>query len=95
MQIYLLLYLLDRSRASHNFDTILKMRRFMADTTAMISFSFVVGMFIEIVISGLTFGQSLQSRITGIVVNLLTGGLYGKFRDWIFINQKLLTINQH
>jgi hypothetical protein len=50
----------------------------------MITFSWVVGMVVEILISGLTPGQSLQSRFTGMVVNLLTGGLYGKFRDWLF-----------
>jgi len=50
----------------------------------MITFSWVIGMIVEVLISGLTLGQSLQSRITGTVVNLLTGGLYGKFRDRLF-----------
>lgn len=60
------------------------MRKFLADTVAMITFSWVIGMVIEMGIAGLTLGQSLQSRISGVAANLLTGGLYGKFRDWLF-----------
>jgi hypothetical protein len=60
------------------------MRRFLADTFAMITFSTVVGMVIEIIVSGMTFGQSVQARLTAIPVNLLTARLYGMFRDWVF-----------
>lgn len=60
------------------------MRKFWADTFSLIIFSLVIGMFIELVISGLTFAQSLQSRLTGIPINLATGWLYGKFRGWCF-----------
>jgi len=59
------------------------MRRFFVDTFAMITFSTVVGMMIEIFISGMTLGQSMQARLTAIPVNLLTARLYGIFRDWI------------
>lgn len=65
------------------------MRKFLADTFAMITFSWVVGMIIEIGVSGLTLGQSLQSRITGTIVNLLTGGVYGKYRDWLLAKSNM------
>ena len=60
------------------------MRRFFADTFAMITFSTVVGMVIEILISSMTFGQSVQARLIAIPANLLSARLYGMFRDWIF-----------
>ncbi len=50
----------------------------------MITFSTVVGMAIEILISGMTFGQSVQARITAIPINLFTARPYGMFRDWMF-----------
>ncbi len=60
------------------------MKKFVIDTLAMVTFSWVVGMIVEIFISGLTLGQSLQSRVTGTLANVLTGGIYGKFHDWLF-----------
>ncbi|MBI3599772.1 MAG: L-alanine exporter AlaE [Nitrospinae bacterium] len=57
---------------------------FFADTFAMITFSTVVGMVIEILVSGMTLGQSAQARLTAIPANLLTARLYGIFRDWVF-----------
>jgi len=60
------------------------MRRFFADTFAMITFSTVVGMVIEILVSDMTFGQSVQARLTAIPANLLTARPYGMFRDWVF-----------
>ena len=60
------------------------MRRFFADTFAMITFSTVVGMVIEILISGMTLGQSVQARLAAIPANLLTARPYGIFRDWVF-----------
>lgn len=60
------------------------MRSFVADTFAMIAFSTVVGMAIEILVSGMTLGQSGQARLTAVPLNLLTARLYGVFRDWIF-----------
>ncbi|MBI5188923.1 MAG: L-alanine exporter AlaE [Nitrospirae bacterium] len=50
----------------------------------MITFSTVVGMVIEIFVSGMTLGQSAQARLTAIPANLLTARLYGIFRDWVF-----------
>lgn len=55
-----------------------------ADITAMTIFSFVLCMFIEVFIAGLTVFQSLQARGAAIPVNLLTGRPYGCFRDWLF-----------
>ena len=56
----------------------------IADTLAMILFSLVLGMFVEVVISGLTVVQSLTARAASIPVNLLTGRPYGWFRDRLF-----------
>ena len=57
---------------------------FIADITAMIFFSAVLCMGIEIFIAGLTPFQSLQARLAAIPVNLLTGRPYGCFRDRLF-----------
>ncbi len=62
----------------------MRVRQFFADTLAMIIFSTVVGMFIEIVISGMTLRQSVLTRLIATVVNIFTGGLNGLFRDWMF-----------
>lgn len=62
----------------------MKARKFIADTFAMITFSTVVGMVIEILISGMTLGQSIQARLTAIPLNFITARPYGIFRDWIF-----------
>lgn len=59
-------------------------RRSLADTFAFISFAFVTGLFFEIVVTGLSVEQSLQSRIVNIPVNILIATPYGLFRDWIF-----------
>ncbi len=55
-----------------------------ADIIAMTVFSFVLCLFIEVFIAGLTVFQSLQARAAAIPVNLLTGRPYGCFRDWLF-----------
>lgn len=59
------------------------MRRFLADTTAMILFSTCVGMFIEIVVAGLSIKQSALVRLTAIPVMLFAGRPYGIYRDWL------------
>ncbi|MCX4025260.1 L-alanine exporter AlaE [Endozoicomonas sp. SM1973] len=59
-------------------------KRSLADTFAFISFAFVTGLFFEIVVTGLSVEQSLQSRLVNIPVNLLIATPYGLFRDWIF-----------
>lgn len=62
----------------------IKHKTLIADTIAMIVFPFVTSMFLEIVVSGLTFSQSLTSRLLSIPLNLVTGRPYGMFRDWFF-----------
>jgi len=62
---------------------VIHVRRFFADTFAMITFSTIGGMVIEILISGLTIGQSIQARLTAVPANLLTGRPYGIYRDWV------------
>jgi len=63
----------------------------VADITAMIIFSTVLCMTIEIFIAGLTVFQSIQARLAAIPVNLVTGRPYGWFRDRLFV---LLSIDR-
>ncbi|NQZ91726.1 MAG: L-alanine exporter AlaE [Moritella sp.] len=58
-------------------------RNAAADTFAMVVFSFVVGMLIEIFVSGMSFEQSLASRIVSIPVNIAIAYPYGLYRDFI------------
>lgn len=63
-----------------------RLRHAAADTFAMVVYCFVVGMIIEIFISGMTFEQSLSSRLVSIPVNILIAWPYGIYRD-AFIRQ--------
>ncbi len=56
---------------------------FLADTVAMVLFSFGTGMVIEILIAGMTVAQSLTSRVVAIPMNLITARPYGLYRDAI------------
>ncbi|MUK31852.1 L-alanine exporter AlaE [Aliivibrio fischeri] len=58
-------------------------RNAAADTFAMVVFCFITGMFIEILISGMTFEQSLASRTLSIPVNIAIAWPYGVFRDFM------------
>ena len=58
-------------------------KNWLADTIALISFTVVTGMFIEMAIVGMTLRQSLMSRLLCQPVNLTTGRLYGIYRDYI------------
>lgn len=58
--------------------------RTLADTFAMVTFAFVVGMFVETILSGLTLNQSFQSRILAIPLNFIVARPYGMYRDWLF-----------
>lgn len=60
------------------------MKRFMADTVAMVVFSTLLGAFVEIVLSGLEPIQSLWIRLAAIPVMLVTGRPYGLYRDILF-----------
>ncbi len=57
------------------------MRSAVADVFAMVLFGFVAGMAIEIFVSGMSFEQSLASRLLSIPVNILIAWPYGAFRD--------------
>lgn len=54
-----------------------------ADILAMITYSTVIGLIVEIFIAKLTLGQSLRSRATSIPANFLTARPYGLYRDWV------------
>ncbi|ASM97266.1 hypothetical protein AOT11_19320 [Vibrio vulnificus NBRC 15645 = ATCC 27562] len=58
-------------------------RHAAADTFAMVVFCFISGMIIEILISGMTFQQSLASRTLSIPVNIAIAWPFGVFRDWV------------
>lgn len=60
------------------------MRRYFADTFAQIVFSTIVGAFVEILIAGLSFGQSAGVRLAAIPAILIVGRPYGIYRDWLF-----------
>jgi hypothetical protein len=55
-----------------------------ADTFALVTFAFAVGMFVELFLSGLTLQQSLQSRMCAIPLNVIAARPYGLYRDWLF-----------
>lgn len=60
------------------------LKKFFADTFAMVLFSLAIGTFVELVITGLTLEQTFKIRATAIPVSLLIGRPYGFYRDWIF-----------
>lgn len=59
-----------------------KVRNAAADIFAMVVFSFITGMMIEIFISGMSFKQSLASRTLSIPVNIVIAWPYSMFRDY-------------
>jgi len=60
------------------------MKRYLADTFAMVVFSTMVGAFVEVVITGLTIEQSVRIRLAAIPIMLVTGRPYGIYRDRLF-----------
>lgn len=58
-------------------------RHAAADTFAMVVFCFISGMLIEIFLSGMTFEQSLASRIVSVPVNIAIAWPYGIYRDYV------------
>ncbi|KEA54077.1 MULTISPECIES: L-alanine exporter AlaE [Mangrovibacter] len=60
-----------------------RLRHAVADTFAMVVYCSVVGMMIEIFISGMDFRQSLSSRLVAIPVNMVIAWPYGLYRDKI------------
>ena len=60
-----------------------RLRHAVADTFAMVVYCSVVNMLIEIFLSGMTFEQSLSSRLVAIPVNIIIAWTYGLYRDAI------------
>ncbi|MBI0423111.1 L-alanine exporter AlaE [Acinetobacter sp. V91_7] len=60
------------------------LKKFFADTFAMVLFSLAIGTFVELVITGLTLEQTFKIRATAIPISLVIGRPYGFYRDWIF-----------
>jgi hypothetical protein len=58
-----------------------RLRHAVADTFAMVVYCSVVNMMIEIFLSGMSFEQSLSSRLVAIPVNILIAWPYGFYRD--------------
>lgn len=61
-----------------------------ADIFALVVYSFIVGMLIEVFISGMSFNQSLSSRLLSIPVNILIAWPYatGSFASHNAVVQK-------
>lgn len=58
--------------------------KLVADTLSLVTFAFAVGMFAEVVVSGLSVFQSLQSRLIAIPLNTAVARPFGIYRDWLF-----------
>jgi len=65
-----------------------RLRHAVADTFAMVVYCTIVNMMIEIFLSGMTFQQSLSSRLVGIPVNILIAVPYGVYRDLLMRKAK-------
>lgn len=61
-----------------------RVKQFLVDTLASVSFAFPVGSILDIFFTGLSPSQMLQNRGLIAVTNILTGGLYGKYRDMFY-----------
>lgn len=68
-----------------------RFRQAAADMFAMVVFSFIAGMAIEIFVSGMSFHQSLASRTLSIPVNIVIAIPYGLFRDWVLRNSQRIS----
>lgn len=58
-----------------------RLRHAAADIFAMVVYCSVVNMMIEIFLSGMSFEQSLSSRLVAVPVNILIAWPYGFYRD--------------
>ncbi|MCW6541921.1 L-alanine exporter AlaE [Yersinia ruckeri] len=63
------------------FSTDSRLRSAAADTFALVVYCFITSMVIEILVSGMSFEQSLSSRLLSIPVNILIAWPYGMYRD--------------
>ncbi len=69
-----------------------RLRSAVADTVAMVIYCFITGMLIEILLSGMSFQQSLSSRLVSIPVNIVIAWPYGLYRDRILrLSQRFMT----
>ena len=62
----------------------MRIRAFFVDTFAMVVSSTIGGVIIELLIVRVTFEQSVRSRLTAMLANIITARPYGLFRDWAF-----------
>ncbi|BES86260.1 L-alanine exporter AlaE [Pectobacterium araliae] len=58
-----------------------RLRSATADTFALVVYCFIIGMAIEIMLSGMSVEQSLSSRLLSIPVNIAIAWPYGLYRD--------------
>lgn len=58
-------------------------RLIVADMVAMVVFCTITNMFVEILISKMSFGQSFYARLIAIPVNALIAKPYGSYRDFL------------
>ena len=68
-----------------------RLRHAVADTFAMVVYCTVVNMMIEIFLSGMTFEQSLSSRLVAIPVNIIIAVPYGIYRDFAMRQARRIT----
>lgn len=68
-----------------------RLRHAVADTFAMVVYCTVVNMMIEIFLSGMTFEQSLSSRLVAIPANIIIAVPYGIYRDFAMRQARRIT----
>ena len=68
-----------------------RLRHAVADTFAMVVYCSVVNMLIEILLSNMSFEQSLSSRLVAIPVNIFIAWPYGLYRDAIMRNARRIS----
>jgi hypothetical protein len=59
------------------------LRKYIADTLALLVFSTLAALFTEIVIAGLSLSQSAHARVIAVPVIIVTARPYGVYRDWV------------
>lgn len=68
-----------------------RLRHAAADIFAMVVYCSVVNMMIEIFISGMSFEQSLSSRLVAIPINMVIAWPYGLYRDHVMRGARRLS----
>jgi hypothetical protein len=59
------------------------MKKFFSDTFAQVTFSIIIGAFIELFIVQLTVEQSIRIRASALPIAVLIGRPYGIYRDFL------------